>query len=335
MAMTWSDLAKKQPAAMRILMNGIRNNRLAHAYLFSGGRGVGKREAASHLARAFFCRARDGIEPCGACPDCKRIDSGNHPDVVVIQPDGRSIKKPQIASLIKAFSYKGVETSKKLFIIEQADLLTSQAANSLLKFIEEPQGNTLCILITEHSQKILATILSRCQVLHFKPLSKELLVHHLLENGVSRVMAKTASAVTSDAEEATTLSKDEWFANSRSIVLHFMEDLLTRPNHAIITMYEKCALHFNDSDKMKMMLRLMLIWFRDVMALHIGQKDNVVYVDKMESLTVAAEKMTAEQAACALSLLMEAQRRLQSNGNPLSVLEYVSLKLQEGAGVYA
>ncbi|MGV3489131.1 MAG: DNA polymerase III subunit delta' [Tuberibacillus sp.] len=332
--MNWSDISEKQPTAARILLNGIKNDRLAHAYLFSGQRGTGKRETAIQLARTFFCRMREDINPCGDCPDCRRIESGNHPDLTIIEPDGRSIKKQQITELIKAFSYKGVESGGKFFIIEQADLMTTQAANSLLKFIEEPEGTTVSVLMTENIQSILNTIISRCQVLTFKPLSQNSLSLVLTEDGISDVMAKTVTALTADIEKAKELSRDEWFASARSIVIHFMEELFTQPNHAIITMYEKCALHFDDSDKMKVLIELMLIWLRDCISLQSGRKDDVVFYDHTSRLERIAESMTLERSSNGLSILMEANRRLNSNGNYLSVLEYLSLRLQEGASIY-
>ena len=85
-SVTWNEILKVQPTAAKILINGLKSDRLAHAYLLAGQRGVGKRELAIQLARTFFCQERDGFEPCGHCADCKRIDSGNHPDLTLIQP---------------------------------------------------------------------------------------------------------------------------------------------------------------------------------------------------------------------------------------------------------
>jgi DNA polymerase III subunit delta' len=334
MDVPWSDILEKQPTAATILLNGLKNEHLAHAYLLSGPRGVGKRDVALQLASTFFCQMKDGLEPCGECADCKRIKSGNHPDLTFIEPEGKSVKKHQITELIKAFSYKGVESTRKFFIVDNADLMTAQAANSLLKFIEEPEGITVSVLITSNIQSMLDTIISRCQVLTFKPLSPKNLKELLIEDGVSEVMAKMATAITTDFEEARALCDDEWFATARSIVIHFMEELFTQPNRAIITMYEKCATHFNDSDQLKVMIDLMLIWLRDVLSLQSGRREAVIFSDHSERLGGIAESITLERTSNGLSILLEANRRLSSNGNPLSILEQLSLRLQEGAAIY-
>lgn len=304
---------------------------MSHAYLFVGGKGVGKRETARLLASSFFCQNKNGVEPCGQCPECIRIKSGNHPDLVLIRPDGRSIKKLQVAELIKAFSYRGVESEKKVFIVEQADAMTAQAANSLLKFIEEPQGETLSILLTENVHGILDTILSRCQILHFTPLAPDDLEKKLARDGAAQALAKTVAAITADMTEAEALVHDEWFAKARSVVIHFMEELFTRPNHAIITLYDQCTNLFSDSKQLQVGLDLMLIWLEDLLSLQSDRSKDLVFIDGKERLETFSNKFSVEQTAMDLSAVLEAKRRLNANGQPLSVLEQLALRLQKGA----
>src|SRR5690625_1432859 len=98
---TWSELGELQPLATRILMNSIKKSRISHAYLIQGGRGTGKKSLAKLLAMTLFCESPEGLEPCHRCNICQRIDSGNHPDVHWIEPDGNSIKNDQIKLLRK------------------------------------------------------------------------------------------------------------------------------------------------------------------------------------------------------------------------------------------
>lgn len=136
----------------------INNNRLVHAYLFEGD----GNELAMWLAKQLFCKT-PSKEPCGECSSCRRITVNNHPDVHVIQPDGQAIKIDQVRLLQKEAAYKGVEGSKQVFIIKQADRLNPQSSNALLKFLEEPFQDTLAILIADKRDSILPTILSRVQ----------------------------------------------------------------------------------------------------------------------------------------------------------------------------
>lgn len=112
MAISWKEMTEQQPRVMRLLHNSIEKKRLSHAYLFEGKKGTGKLDAALLLAKSFFC-LEAGTEPCGECRNCKRIASGNHPDLHVVQPDGLSIKKAQIQSLQEEFSKTGLESHKK------------------------------------------------------------------------------------------------------------------------------------------------------------------------------------------------------------------------------
>lgn len=332
--MNWRDVQSKQHKVAKILTNALKNGRLVHAYLFIGDRGTGKKEVAYQFARSYFCPHSDGIEPCGQCSECKRILSGNHPDLMVLKPDGRTIKKEQVANLIKEFTYRGVESDKKFFIIEQADLLTPQAANSLLKFIEEPQSQTVAVLLAENRYQLLETIISRCQLIQFTPLSQSDVESHLTNQGISKNIARLASALTQDVQEAKALCEEEWFANAIASVIHFMEDIYIRSNHAIITLYEEFSLQFNDTVKLQTGLDLIIIWMRDLLNLHLDKLDEIVYIDQMEKLKQQLLNVSIDSVVLGLSLVLEAKRRLDFNSHPLGVMEQLALRLQEGAGSY-
>ena len=147
-----------------ILNRALANGRLAHAYLFSGPDGIGKRLVAMALARAIVCHEQRG---CGQCLACRKIDHQNHPDLHTLEPDGTSIKIEQIRSFQRELNLKPLESPRKICIIEQADTMTVGAANALLKTLEEPRGDTLLILLTAQPNRLLETIRSRCQPLPF------------------------------------------------------------------------------------------------------------------------------------------------------------------------
>src|SRR5699024_6253095 len=107
MMKTWRELEEDQPLATKILTNSIKKHRISNAYLIQGDRGTGKKSLAKLLAMTLFCESSDGLEPCQSCPVCQRVDSGNHPDVHWIEPDGNSIKNDQIKLLRKEFAYTG------------------------------------------------------------------------------------------------------------------------------------------------------------------------------------------------------------------------------------
>src|SRR5690625_944111 len=165
---TWQKLKQVQPVATQILMNSLRHDRVSHAYLIQGMRGTGKKTLATLLAMTLFCLNKNGLEPCQTCHECKRIISKNHPDVYWVEPEGQSIKKEQIDDLVKEFSYTTFESNRKIYIISGSELLTINAANRILKFLEEPEIETTAILLTDNLNANIETIQSRCQILNLQ-----------------------------------------------------------------------------------------------------------------------------------------------------------------------
>ncbi len=159
-----------QNKALTLLTRAVTSGRLAHAYLFAGPDGVGKNTAARALAAVLLCRTPNGLEPCGTCPGCRKYLSGNHPDLLRIQPEGAAIKIDQIREMKKALSFAPFESRQRVVLIEEVQTMRREAGNSLLKVLEEPPPNNLLILIGSTSGGLLDTIVSRCQVIPFAPL---------------------------------------------------------------------------------------------------------------------------------------------------------------------
>jgi len=223
---SWEQLEELQPTVLNMLKNSLVKNRVAHAYLLEGIRGTGKREIALLLTKSLFCDSLiDQYKPCEECNNCRRINHGNHPDVHMIEPDGLSIKVEQIRSLQVEFAKKGLESSKKVYLLVHADKMSVSASNSLLKFLEEPNPGTVAFLLTEQPQKILPTILSRCQILTFHPLSPRVMIKQLVENGVEPHKAPLLAQLTNSLDEALKLNVDEWFAQAQKIVVKLYEVL--------------------------------------------------------------------------------------------------------------
>ncbi|QGJ68349.1 ATPase AAA [Planctomycetales bacterium 10988] len=178
----------------------IERNRLASTFLFVGPEGIGKSRFAKRFAQALLCTTRSDaeLEPCGTCPTCKQVQSGNHPDVTWIQkPEERSFLPVRLflgdgeqrgkEGLCHEISMKPQSGSRKIAVIEDADYLNAEGANSLLKLLEEPPPRSVLILICTSLDRQLPTIRSRCQVIRFSPLSDDevaqvLLNQELVEN---------------------------------------------------------------------------------------------------------------------------------------------------------
>ena len=334
MVKTWEQLEERQPIVLKMMKNSLLKNRLAHAYLLEGMRGTGKKDAALLLAKTYLCKAPiDGYKPCESCANCRRITSGNHPDVHMIEPDGLSIKKQQIKDLQEEFTKKGVESARKVYVIVDADKMSVSASNSLLKFLEEPNAETLAFLLTDQPQRILPTIQSRCQMFTFKPLPPKAMVEVLIEKGVDRKDALLLAEMTNNVDEALGLNLDEWFAQAQKIVLKLYEVLKKNPLEAMVSLQGDWHQHFKEKEQIDRGLDLLLLIFKDLLYIQLGKPEQAVYQKEFERLKQFALKESGRLIAEQMTAILDAKRKLQANMNPQLLMEQLVLKLQEGSSV--
>ena len=270
----YATLKKAQPNALRILENSIKNNRLSHAYLFTGPNGTYKKEMAYHLAMMLYCKES---VPCYKCPSCLAILENRHLNVHYIEPFSQSIKKEQIIALQEEFSKTSLLDGPRVYIINEAETMSTSAANSLLKFIEEPTGETYGILISEHKENLLSTIISRSMVINFKELDKKFLKEQLEKEEISPLMLNSLCYLTSNLDEAIELSTDESFVNVCSIFERFVSDLKDRKS---VSLFYKANLEvLGNKEKLKLFLRLLEAFFRDVYEYRV--LNNVLVFDSL------------------------------------------------------
>jgi len=325
---TWSDMENRQPLASKILINSFKKDRLSHAYLFRGSRGTGKRQLALLLVKTLFCPYKQSIEPCHECRVCKRIASGNHPDVHWLSPDGQSIKLEQIKYLQREFTYSGLESAKKVYVIEHADTLTLNAANRLLKFLEEPREHTTAIMLTENSQSIIPTIRSRCQFIDLKPLKPSHFQHQLISQGLSEEDARLMSALTTNMEDAIHLQEDKWFAQARKIMLQLIHTYMKNPADIFLFVHKHWIPHFKERDQQERGLDLLLLAFKDILYVHIGYKESlVVFHPEDPILERALLTFSQEKLFEILNALLQAKRKLKQNVHPTLVMEQLTLHI--------
>ena len=196
-----------QPAQFDRFVRILEQDQLNHAYLFSGF--FGSLEMAKFLAKSLFCTDKVGVLPCEKCRNCKLIEQGEFPDVTLIKPVNQVIKTERIRELVGQFSQTGIESQQQVFIIEQAEKMHPNAANSLLKVIEEPQSEVYIFFLTSDEEKILPTIRSRTQIFHFKKQEEKLIL--LLEQ-----MGLVKKKATLLAQFAQSRAEAEKLANQAS-----------------------------------------------------------------------------------------------------------------------
>lgn len=162
-----------QNQAKNLLGRSIAGDRLAHAYLFRGPEGVGKQLFARGLAAAINCKQSRGLATCNVCPSCKKLAAASHPDFLHVFPEKGAIKIAQVRDLIKKLSFAPYEAKTRVVLMEDVHAMGQEAANSLLKTLEEPPADNILILTADSAGTVLQTILSRCQTIPFYSLTVE------------------------------------------------------------------------------------------------------------------------------------------------------------------
>ncbi|WP_367579297.1 DNA polymerase III subunit delta' [Shouchella patagoniensis] len=327
---SWNKWQEAQPQVVPLLISSLKKNRLAHAYLFEGQAGSGKQAIALLMAQSFFCQYRNGAEPCLECTDCIRIKNGNHPDIHQIRPDGQSIKKEQIEYLQKEFSYRGMESSSKVYIVSHVDKMTASAANSLLKFLEEPQGQTIAMLLTEQGGSILPTIRSRAQQLRFLPPTKERVAAQLVDLGFDQGHANFLASLTGNQEEAQALAEADWSFQARNVVLQLMHELYTRPDSAMLTLTDKWLPLMKDRQQQEMGLEMIVLWLRDLLYTQVGKQGELVYAGNKKQFDEIALSTSQRVVSQSMAYVLEAKRRLNANVSIQLVMERLLFTIQEG-----
>ncbi len=153
-----------------ILKESVKKGNILHSYLFVGNEGIGKFHFAKEFTKMILCFYKNG---CNQCKSCKEFDTENHPDFLVVEPEGNTIKVEQIRQMISKIIEKPIISDKKVYIVNDSDKMTEEAQNTLLKTLEEPPENIIIILIAEKEEKILSTIKSRCTKITFQPIEQD------------------------------------------------------------------------------------------------------------------------------------------------------------------
>jgi DNA polymerase-3 subunit delta' len=251
-----------------ILKRALANNSLAHAYLFSGEQGIGKRMTACALAAAVNCPNARSEDGCGTCPSCRKISTQGHPDVHFLEPDGDEIKIEQIRQVQDYLALKPFEGTKKILIVDGAESLNQASSNAFLKTLEEPPGDTLIILLTSLPQSLLATIRSRCQEIRFHPLPRRILAQALVQKrGLSEEDAWFLAAL-AQGSLGRGLQMDIALEKSdRKDIISLLSGLKSLGPGELLTHADSYA---KDRDRFERLLAIGVEWLRDMMVARLN-----------------------------------------------------------------
>jgi DNA polymerase-3 subunit delta' len=318
-----------QSRAKKLLHRSSANNRVAHAYLFRGPDGVGKKRTALTFAAFINCQAPAGNDVCGRCRSCRKFHSGNHPDLHIIQPDGAMIKINQIRQLRQILSFPPLEANFRVVIIEDVHTMRREAANSLLKTLEEPPPDNLLILTVDQASEVLPTIVSRCQIIPFSPLPYEQLASTLMsEDGLARDTAFTLAAISEGSLGQARILADRQLLDCRRQILESLLSLSPRQSDvpaAVFQLAEKAA---GLKEQLPDLFDLFRIWLRDLMYLAAGGVESgIISRDLATILPAARERWSLGELSDKLHLIGQAEKRLLRNCNRALVCEVLFLSM--------
>lgn len=307
----------------------IASDHLSQAYIFAGARGTGKMALAQWIAQRLFCTdLQDGM-PCGKCAECRRIASGNNPDVLTIAPDGLSIKAEAVRGLKEEMSKSSVEGHARVFIIQDADKMTASAANSLLKFFEEPLPGMLIILTTTAKNRLLPTVLSRAQIINFPAPARTHVIAQLRSEGVSADNAGLIAGITSDIPSGVALAKDADFGVRLSKILQLCHLLARGDNMAFPYVQTDIVKLVTGRDEQRQVLQILGLIYSEALSRSYGRAPLVL--PSSDALTELSQQKSA-QLADALAAVLSGSNLLNSNVGFQAILEQLVLRILTGNG---
>lgn len=312
---------------IQILKAAWQGNKIPTAYLFTGPQGVGKSLTAKAFAKALDCLDSKKGDSCGHCANCNKIEKGNHPDVHWLSATSNSESADSVNATIKIEDMRQLqrqmylmpyESQLKIFIINDAERLTIEAANAFLKVLEEPPKNTLIILVTSKPQRLPATIISRCQQLKFSVLSKDSLENLLhneykLDSALSHYLAYYCEG---KIGEALNLKERNLLINKNLIIDYFINPR-SRSEKIEFT-----------KDKIKEALEVLSSWFRDLYFMKLGMPHmQLINIDRKKELLDGMAHYSFSDLDSIFAFISDSFLYLEQNINPKLLMTNLTIAL--------
>ena len=301
------------------LRSEMQSAQVVHAYMFAGPAGTGKRTLADICARALLCTGK-GEKPCDECPSCRQYMSGNHPDVIRLQPE-KSIGVELIRETIDALAIHPYESSRHVVLIYDADKMTPQAQNALLKTLETPPGDAVFFLMTDQMTSLLPTIISRCRIVRFRLLEDKDAVNILTgQHGMTTERARLLARLSmGSVGRAIEMDGSEQYWKTRDLVLRALSAL-----HGPEDVGAAALMLSESKEQAGSILDILELCARDMMVSQDADGE-VIQTDLVGVLPT--DRFGGAQM---LGSIMEARKRLSSNVSWQSVLEMLFFDMAGG-----
>lgn len=300
-----------QDFAKKYLTNSIKKNKLNNAYMFEGMDGIGKKKFADELSKLLL--------------DYENLE--NSPDYVLIKPDGNSIKIAQIRNLQSDIVIRP-HKDYKIYIINNAEKMTVEAQNALLKTLEEPPNYAIIILITNNKESLLETIKSRCDIIKFSPIPIEDLKRYLINTGIEEERAQLLAIFSRGSiENALNLSQSSEFSMMREDIQQYIQIMLDKNIVEILNIPNNMEKY---RGKIIALLDMMINYFRDIILLKENvNKNMLINVDKLVFIQNMSGKISYSQLSKIIDIIEDAKSKIKSNCNFNISIQVMSLNIYE------
>ena len=314
---------------IQTLKNAVSCDHVVHAYLFAGPAGVGKETTAMAFARALLCTQPVDGDACGVCRACRQVESRNHPDLYTVHPTGTSIKIEQVRGMLSRIPYRAYQGGRKVFLIYQAELMTADASNCLLKTLEEPPRDTVIILISDQPQSLLPTILSRCQQCSFKNIPLPELVGGLVAlHGLEPAEAGLLAAQAGGSMGKALAYAAGTFQAEESLAIRLAHDLTGVGAAEALTMAGQLA---EQKEKVSAVLQILKYWYRDLLVFALTGDTGLIYhLDRIASIEKEAGRFETGHLLEILEEIETTRKKIEANANTRLALEILFLHLAKG-----
>lgn len=306
-----------------ILRRAVATGRLAHAYLFIGPEGIGKRLMALALVRTIFCDNNNG---CGDCTPCRKVDHNNHPDLHLFEPDGQQIKIEQVRELQRQLSLRPLEAEKKVCLIDQGERMNPSAANALLKTLEEPTENSLIILLSSRPETLLPTVKSRCQQLPFSRLPQEKIEESLLNHRNLAPESAHILAALAEGSFLRALGRDQDFYLERR--KQILKNVTALSSASVIPRLELAKTLADDKEMLSDVFEILQAFYRDLLMFRLGRPEKkLVNIDLMEKIRRVSGREDTPSLLRKLTAIQAGRKNLDRNVNAQLNFEVLLLEL--------
>jgi len=311
------------------LNNLLRNDRVGHAYIFCGLRGIGKRTVAQALAGMLLCEERGAAGACGKCLSCRMFENGSNPDFITIDPEGDSIGIDNIRDLQSDIYIKPMYSSRKVYLVIDADRMTPQAQNCLLKTLEEPPGYAVFILTVSNYEAMLETIHSRTTRYNFRKNTNSEVMEYIgsrFGNSLKGIdfIVSYADGIIGTAHR---LAESDRFISLREKTIEIILRLMKSGTEDVFEIY---AFFDENKDEIDAILDIMLLFFRDLLvAGRTGIQNILINSDKKDIIIDNASRYDSTGIIRVIDVIGKARREIKHNANFQLVVEVMLMKVQE------